>query len=225
MGAGGSRGQRWSDRSAAALVAALEEQSVACLFGIPGVHTLLPYDVLHDHPTICAIVTRHEGGAGFAADGYARATRPPGVCLVVPGPGATNLATALLVAHSDRVPLVAITATVPAALQGRAAIHELDLDAFCAPVVKGRVGVETAAAIAGAVAMAFELALAEPRGPVQLAVPYHLFAQQVSSLPITAKEQRGAEAERTCPGSHAGGGARGRAQRGPGPAIARPRGA
>ena len=162
---------------AAALIAALAEQGTAYLFGIPGVHTLLPYDLLHRHPTIRAIVTRHEAGAGFAADGYARASGRPGVCLVVPGPGATNLATAALVALSDRVPLVLITAAVPAKLQGRAAIHELDLDAFFAPLVKARVGVERAAEIPVAVARAFALALAEPRGPVQLAIPYDLFGQ------------------------------------------------
>src|SRR3954452_12730697 len=112
---------------AAALIDALAAEGVSHLFGIPGVHTLLPYDLLHDHPTIRGIVTRHEGGAGFAADGYARARGRPGVCLVVPGPGTTNLATAALVAKSDSVPLVLITASVPDSLHGRYAIHELDL--------------------------------------------------------------------------------------------------
>ncbi len=62
---------------AAALIAALVQQGVAYVFGIPGVHTLLPYDLLHEHPTIRPIVTRHEAAAGFAADGYARAS---GLC-------------------------------------------------------------------------------------------------------------------------------------------------
>ncbi|MFN8511191.1 MAG: thiamine pyrophosphate-binding protein [Thermomicrobiales bacterium] len=162
---------------AAALITALVEQGVGYLFGIPGVHTLLPYDLLHQHPRIRAVVTRHEAGAGFAADGYARGGGGPGVCLVVPGPGATNLATAALVGRSDRVPLVLITAAVPEALQGRAAIHELDLDAFFAPLVKARVNVVAPGGIAGAVDRAFALALAEPRGPVQLAIPYDLFGK------------------------------------------------
>src|SRR3954447_20432350 len=166
---------------AATLIAALAAQGVTHLFGIPGVHTLLPYDLLHDHPTIRPIVTRHEGGAGFAADGYARATGQPGVCLVVPGPGATNLATAVLVAKSDRVPLVAITAAVPAALHGRAAIHELDLDAFFAPLVKARVAVTGPEQIPSAVAEAFALARQEPPGPVQLAFPYDLFARTIAA--------------------------------------------
>ncbi|MDP9372407.1 MAG: thiamine pyrophosphate-binding protein [Chloroflexota bacterium] len=165
---------------AAALIAALAAQGVERLFGIPGVHTLLPYDLLHAHPTIRPVVTRHEGGAGFAADGYARVSGRPGVCLVVPGPGATNLATAALVARSDSVPLVLITAEVPGPLQGRGAVHELDLDAFFRPLVKARVAVEGVedGAIPRGVAAAFALARAEPAGPVQLAIPYDLFGRR-----------------------------------------------
>src|ERR687886_844497 len=112
---------------ATALIDALAAQGGGPLFGIPGVHTLLPYDLLHAHPTIRPVVTRHEGGAGYAADGYARASRRPGVCLVVPGPGATNLATAALVAQSDAVPLVIVAAAVPDPLLGRQAVHHLHL--------------------------------------------------------------------------------------------------
>lgn len=168
---------------ASALIEALAAEGTAYLFGIPGVHTLLPYDLLHDHPTIRAIVTRHEGGAGFAADGYARATGKPGVCLVVPGPGTTNLATAALVAKSDSVPLVLITAAVPDALMGRYAIHELDLTAFMRPLVKEQIAITdgTADEISAAVRRAFNLARTEPPGPVHLLMPYHLFGIQVAA--------------------------------------------
>ncbi len=165
---------------ASALIDALAAHAVTHLFGIPGVHTLLPYDLLHNHPTIRPIVTRHEGAAGFAADGYARATGKPGVCLVVPGPGTTNLATAALVAKSDSVPLVLITAAVPDALAGRFAIHELDIAAFMRPVVKAQIAITTgsAAEITAAVADAFALALAEPPGPVHLLIPYDFFSRR-----------------------------------------------
>jgi acetolactate synthase-1/2/3 large subunit len=164
---------------ASALIDALAAHDVTHLFGIPGVHTLLPYDLLHDHPTIRPVVTRHEGAAGFAADGYARATGKPGVCLVVPGPGTTNLATAALVARSDSVPLVLITAAVPDALEGRFAIHELDIAAFMRPVVKAQIAITTGsvAEITEAVADAFALALAERPGPIHLLIPYDLFAR------------------------------------------------
>ena len=165
---------------ASALIAALAEHDVTHLFGIPGVHTLLPYDLLHDHPTIRPVVTRHEGAAGFAADGYARVTGKPGVCLVVPGPGTTNLATAALVAKSDSVPLVLITAAVPSALEGRFAIHELNIVAFMRPVVKAQIAVTTGepAEIAAAVGNAFALALADPPGPIHLHIPYDFFSRR-----------------------------------------------
>lgn len=164
---------------AQALIDALAANGVRYLFGIPGVHTLLPYDLLHNHPQITPIVTRHEGGAGFAADGYARATGNPGVCLVVPGPGTTNLATAALVAKSDSVPLVLIITAVPAALEGRYAIHELDLTAFMRPLTKGQVIVERPEQIANAVTKATMIARAEPSGPVHIAIPYDFFGKQV----------------------------------------------
>ncbi|HEX5504374.1 MAG TPA: thiamine pyrophosphate-binding protein, partial [Thermomicrobiales bacterium] len=173
---------------AAALIDALAAQGTRYLFGIPGVHTLLPFDLLHAHPTIRPVVTRHEGGAGFAADGYARASGEPGVCLVVPGPGATNLATAALVAQSDRVPLVLITTTVPARLAGRQAVHESDLAALYRPLVKAQVAIEDAGEIAPAVARAFALARAEPPGPVQLALPYDLFAHPAGPQPAGAEQ-------------------------------------
>ncbi|HET8630698.1 MAG TPA: thiamine pyrophosphate-binding protein [Thermomicrobiales bacterium] len=179
MGAGAEAGGA-GGAGAAALIAALAAQGTRFLFGIPGVHTLLPFDLLHAHPTIRPVVTRHEGGAGFAADGYARASGEPGVCLVVPGPGATNLATAALVAQSDRVPLVLITATVPARLAGRQAVHESDLAALYRPLVKAQVAADHAGEIAAAVARAFALARAEPPGPVQLLLPYDLFARPAS---------------------------------------------
>jgi acetolactate synthase-1/2/3 large subunit len=170
---------------AQALIDALAANGVRYLFGIPGVHTLLPYDLLHNHPQITPIVTRHEGGAGFAADGYARATGNPGVCLVVPGPGTTNLATAALVAKSDSVPLVLITAAVPAALEGRYAIHELDLAAFMRPLVNGQIVVERPEQITDAVTKAMVMAHAEPSGPVHVAIPYDFFGKQT---PQTAEK-------------------------------------
>ncbi|HEY7907528.1 MAG TPA: thiamine pyrophosphate-binding protein, partial [Thermomicrobiales bacterium] len=107
------------------------------------------------------------------------ATGKPGVCLVVPGPGTTNLATAALVARSDSVPLVLITAAVPDALEGRFAIHELDIAAFMRPVVKAQIAITTGsvAEITEAVADAFALALAERPGPIHLLIPYDLFAR------------------------------------------------
>jgi acetolactate synthase-1/2/3 large subunit len=161
------------------LIEALAAHGIRYLFGIPGVHTLLPYDLLHNHPQVTPVVTRHEAGAGFAADGYARATGEPGVCLVVPGPGTTNIATAALVAKSDSVPLVIITAAVPAALEGRYAIHELDLVAFMRPLVKAQIEAHAVQEIGAALQSAMQQARTEPPGPVHVLIPYNLFGAQI----------------------------------------------
>jgi len=94
--------------SSAALVRLLEAYGVDTVFGIPGVHTIEFYRELpatHIHH----ITPRHEQGAGFMADGYARVTGKPGVCFLITGPGVTNAATALAEAYSDSVPVLAIS--------------------------------------------------------------------------------------------------------------------
>ncbi len=91
-----------------ALVRLLERYGVDTVFGIPGVHTIEFY---RDLPStrIRHITPRHEQGAGFMADGYARVTGKPGVCFLITGPGVTNAATALAEAYSDSVPVLAIS--------------------------------------------------------------------------------------------------------------------
>ncbi len=93
-----------------AVVEALVTEGVDTVFGIPGVHTMEIYDGLCDHEaTIRHILTRNEVGAGFMADGYARATGKVGVVLVITGPGVTNAATALGQAYSDSSPILLIS--------------------------------------------------------------------------------------------------------------------
>ncbi len=91
-----------------ALVRLLEAYGVDTVFGIPGVHTLDLYRGLAGSD-ICHVVTRHEQGAGFMADGYARATGRPGVCVLITGPGVTNAATPIGQAFSDSVPMLVIS--------------------------------------------------------------------------------------------------------------------
>ena len=90
------------------LIRLLEKYGVDTIFGIPGVHTIEFYRNL-PATNIRHITPRHEQGAGFMADGYARATGKPGVCLLITGPGVTNATTALAEAYSDSVPLLCIS--------------------------------------------------------------------------------------------------------------------
>ena len=89
----------------------LVANGVDTVFGIPGVHTLALYDALHDRP-VRHILARHEQGAGFMADGYARASGKPGVALIITGPGITNVATPIGEAYTDGSPVFVVSANV-----------------------------------------------------------------------------------------------------------------
>jgi acetolactate synthase-1/2/3 large subunit len=91
---------------------------VEVVFGIPGTHNLPIYDHLVSHG-LRHVTPRHEQGAGYAADGYARGTGKPGVCLVTSGPGVTNIATAAANAYHDSVPLLIISPGMPVDIEGR----------------------------------------------------------------------------------------------------------
>ena len=95
-----------------ALVHLLEGYGVDVVFGIPGVHTLDLYRGLADG-RVRHVQARHEQGAGFMADGYARVTGRPGVCFLISGPGVTNGATPLGQAYCDSVPLLMISSATP----------------------------------------------------------------------------------------------------------------
>jgi acetolactate synthase-1/2/3 large subunit len=164
---------------ARALVAALSRGGVRHLFGIPGVHTLPLYDALADYPDVRPIVTRHEAGAAFAADGYARISGRPGVLSVVPGPGALNAATGVLCAWSDRVPMVLLTVELDSS-QREAAVHEGDLAAIFRPFTRAQLRISQGEDIAPVIAQALRLATRAPTGPVQVMLPLHLLQQAVS---------------------------------------------
>jgi acetolactate synthase I/II/III large subunit len=93
---------------AALLVELLEQFGVEVVFGIPGVHTMELYRGLGTS-AIRHISPRHEQGAGFMADGYARVSGKPGVCFVISGPGVTNILTAMGQAYADSIPMLVIS--------------------------------------------------------------------------------------------------------------------
>ncbi len=103
-----------------AAIALLETYGVDTVFGIPGVHTLELYRGLADRK-MRHIGVRHEQGAGFMADGYARASGRPGVCCLITGPGLMNAATPIGQAYSDSVPSWCWRASMPATTSAKAA--------------------------------------------------------------------------------------------------------
>ncbi|MDH3468284.1 MAG: thiamine pyrophosphate-binding protein, partial [Gammaproteobacteria bacterium] len=108
------------------LVKLLEAYGTDTIFGIPGVHTVELYREL-PNTSIRHITPRHEQGAGFMADGYARTSGRPGICFLITGPGITNAATALAQAYSDSVPVLAISSVnrTGTLRRGLGCLHEL----------------------------------------------------------------------------------------------------
>lgn len=108
------------------VVESLVANGVELVFGIPGTHSLPIYRHL-PASGIRHVTPRHEQGAGYAADGYARSSGRPGVCLVTTGPGVTNIATALGQAYSDSIPLLVISPGMPFGVEGgdRGYLHEM----------------------------------------------------------------------------------------------------
>ena len=98
------------------VIQAMIDNGVTDIFGYPGGAVLPIYDEIHQQDSIRHVLVRHEQGAGHAAEGYARSTGRPGVCLVTSGPGATNTVTPLQDALMDSIPMVCITGQVPTPL-------------------------------------------------------------------------------------------------------------
>ena len=150
---------------AEALVESLERMGVDVAFGIPGGAILPAYDPLFDS-SIRHILTRHEQGAGHAAEGYALASGRVGVCIATSGPGATNLVTPIANAYMDSTPLVAITGQVNSTAIGTDAFQEADIRGITMPITKHSFLVKRAQDIPLAIKEAFHIADTGRKGPV-----------------------------------------------------------
>lgn len=153
------------------LVHLLARQGVAVVAGIPGGAILPVYDALARDGRIRHVLARHEQGACFMAQGHARASGRPGVCLASSGPGATNLLTALADAMLDSIPIVAITGQVPRAMIGTDAFQEVDTPGLTRPITKHCFMARSADELAAIVPEAFRLALSGRPGPVLIDIP------------------------------------------------------
>jgi len=152
------------------LLESLRRQQVEVFFGLPGGAVLPLYDALYS-AGIRHLLVRHEQAAAFAADGYARVTGKPGVCLGTSGPGATNLITGLTSAMMDSIPVVALTGQVPLALIGKDAFQEADTIGISLPSTKQSFLVRSAAEVPGVVQAAFKAAVSGRPGPVLVDLP------------------------------------------------------
>ena len=168
-----ARGEHIREKSTGArsIVRALEELGVDTVFGIPGGAVLPTFDAIYDSRKLHYILTRHEQGAGHAAEGYAVSTGKVGVTIVTSGPGATNLATPFLDANLDSVPMVAITGQVGTASIGTDAFQEADIIGATLSLTKHSFLVQDANEIPARIAEAFYIASSGRPGPVLIDIP------------------------------------------------------
>ena len=149
----------------------LLREGVEVLFGHPGGAILPFYDALWAYPQLRHILVRHEQSAAHAADGYARMTGKPGVCVATSGPGATNLITGIMGAKADSIPVVAITGQVARAAIGTEAFQECDICSIASVCTKRTYLVLSAADLPRTIHEAFQVAQEGRPGPVLIDVP------------------------------------------------------
>lgn len=159
-----------SRTGAQALVDSLAKAGTEVLFGYPGGTVLDIFNCLTAAP-FRFVLGRHEQGCVHMADGYARATGKPGVCLVTSGPGATNTVTGLATANMDGVPLICITGQVSLSMIGTDAFQEADTTGITRAVSKHNFLVHSADEIPDVVAQAFYIATHGKPGPVVIDIP------------------------------------------------------
>ncbi len=157
----------------------LLEEGVEVMFGYPGGAIMPFYHALPEYPQLRHILVRHEQAAAHAADGYARASGRPGVCVATSGPGATNLVTGLATAHMDSSPVVAITGQVSRSMIGRDAFQETDVIGVTLPITKHNCLVQDVHELAERVREAFAIAREGRPGPVLIDVPKDVQNQRV----------------------------------------------
>ncbi|KNY17990.1 hypothetical protein AKG11_06755 [Shinella sp. SUS2] len=168
------------------LVAQLEGYGVDTVFGMPGVHTLAFFAPLAKS-TIRHIGARHEQGAGFMADGYARATGKPGVCLIISGPGVTNAATPIGQAYSDSIPVLAVTSAIARDDMGlgRGMLHEItNQQAVTAPITGFSATALTGRQISEHLARAMTSFRTERPRPVHISIPLDILDEDVAPRPV-----------------------------------------
>ena len=161
----------------------LEALGTEVAFGVPGVHALAIWEGLRTSP-IRTIGFRTELNAGFAADGYARATGKPAALLLSTGPGALVSLASIMEAASAHVPVMAISSQIPSDLigRGRGYLHELaDQIASFAPIVKWAARADSDVGVPALLAEAWRRALAPPSGPVFVEIPVDILTGETNA--------------------------------------------
>jgi acetolactate synthase I/II/III large subunit len=165
------------------LVAALENEGVERIFGIPGEENLDVVESLR-HSKIELVITRHEQAAGFMAATYGRHTGKAGVCMATLGPGATNFVTAAAYAQLGGMPMMMITGQKPIKSSKQGRFQILDVVAMMGPLTKYTHQLASADNIPSRIREAFRLAQEEKPGATHIEFPEDIAHEQTDSKPI-----------------------------------------
>ena len=165
------------------LVAALENEGVDRIFGIPGEENLDVVESLRNS-RIKLILTRHEQGAAFMAATHGRLTGKAGVCISTLGPGALNFSTGAAYAHLGAMPMIMITGQKPIMTAKQARFQIVDVVASMRPLTKMTRQIVSAASIPTIVRDAFRVAQEERPGPVHLELPEDIAGEEIEDVPL-----------------------------------------
>jgi acetolactate synthase-1/2/3 large subunit len=164
------------------LVAALENEGVERIFGVPGEENLDVVESLR-RSRIQLVLTRHEQPAAFMAATYGRLTGRPGVCISTLGPGALNLVTGAAYAHLGAMPMIMITGQKAIMTSRQARFQIVDVVATMKPLTKSSRQIVSAASIPTLVRDAFRVAQEERLGPVHLELPEDIAGEEINDPP------------------------------------------
>src|SRR5699024_3548808 len=156
------------------VVEVLQRENVEKAFCVPGESYLVVIDSLYEHPDIDLIATRHESGAAFMAEAYAKATNQVGVCMETRGPGSTNLTIGIHTAMQDSTPVVALIGQVERPFLGKEAFQEVDFAAYFRHLCKWTVEIDTVERIPELLHQAFFIAKSGRPGPVVVSLPHDM---------------------------------------------------
>src|SRR2546425_1601092 len=162
-----------------AVIELLKVEQVRHVFGIVGSTFLDVLDVLYDDKSFEYVNVRHEQGAAFMADGLARVTGSPAVCLVTSGPGATNLLTGVAGAYVAHSPVVTLVGGIPLEHHQKDAFQELDLISMFRPVTKLALLINKTDRIPELMHSALRAAMTGRKGPVFVEIPRDILNDQI----------------------------------------------
>jgi len=173
----------------------LEGEGVEYIFGVPGLSLVPFFDATNKQDAIKLILSKHEEGAAFMADGYARISGKLGVCYATSGPGTTNLMTGVATAYVDNVPLLVITGQVPMSIYGKGTLQDstkegVDSVAMFDPITKYSTMMISKYKVPETIREALRIAFSGKKGPVHLSYPKDLMDAEIEDALLPSGRYR-----------------------------------